>query len=378
MPRNPLGVSVFDAAIDRMLEIYEQGHRVVVSFSGGKDSTVAMEICVLAARLAGRLPVEVIMRDEEIMFPGTYEFAERTAQREDISFNWIYACQPIINVFNREEPFWWVFDPQLEPDQWVRQPPSMAVRIPDLNIERMTIPERFPPQEGKDLYAVIGLRVSESRGRLYGLFSSGGHITKPNSAGVRSVRPVYDWGDGDVWRAIAEQKWDYNSAYDVMARLGIPKKDLRIAPPTMNAAGVRHLSLAQKAWPKWFDRMCERLPGVRTAANYGMRAVQPQRKMNETWEQTFKRTCLQDAPEWIQERSERAMRQLLSSHAHHSHEPLPQVDPCYHCFGNIGSWRRLALAYYTGDPFSMKYNLPYVEPETFRAGAGTWGGTPTF
>lgn len=51
--RQPIGISVFDAAIDRLLPIYRDGHRVVVSFSGGKDSTVTLECAVLAVTLAG-------------------------------------------------------------------------------------------------------------------------------------------------------------------------------------------------------------------------------------------------------------------------------------------------------------------------------------
>ena len=164
--RQRIYTNVFDEAIERMVAIYEQWHRVVCSFSGGKDSGVSVEICVIAATLTGRLPVEVIMRDDEIMFPGTFEYAERMAQRSDISFHWIYAGQPVINVFNREQPYWWVFDPLIDPDDWVRQPPSFAYKIPQLDISSMTIPDRFPPNPGRDLYAVIGLRTSESRGRM--------------------------------------------------------------------------------------------------------------------------------------------------------------------------------------------------------------------
>lgn len=92
MPRRYIGQNVFDTAVERMVILYEKGHRVVVSFSGGKDSGVCVEICVIAARLTGHLPVEVIMRDEEIMFPGTFEYAERMAQRDDVDFHWIYAA----------------------------------------------------------------------------------------------------------------------------------------------------------------------------------------------------------------------------------------------------------------------------------------------
>jgi len=73
--------NVMEMAIERMEALYRDGHRVVVSFSGGKDSTCVLEVCLIAARRTGRLPVDVMMQDEEVGFPGVFEFAERTAQR---------------------------------------------------------------------------------------------------------------------------------------------------------------------------------------------------------------------------------------------------------------------------------------------------------
>jgi predicted phosphoadenosine phosphosulfate sulfurtransferase len=100
-------------------------------------------------------------------------------------------------------------------------------------------------------------------------------------------RPIYDWTDGDVWLAHKRFGWDYNRAYDVLNRMGVPRKRLRIAPPTMIAYGFSTLKIAAAAWPKWFDRVCARLPGVRTAAMFGLRAVQPYRKYKETWQECF-------------------------------------------------------------------------------------------
>lgn len=383
MPKRMTGGNVFDEAVNRMVRIYEQGHRVVVSFSAGKDSGVALEVCKIAAAETGRLPVEAIIRDEEVMLPGTYEYAERIHHDPLVHLNWIWAGQPIINIFNRELPYWWVFDDRLQPEQWMRQPPPWAVQIPDKDITHMTIPQRFPPAEGKELISVIGLRVVESRGRLYGIHSAGGHLTKPNSMGVRRCNPVYDWTDSDVWLAIQRNRWDYNSAYDVLHRLGLPKKDLRIAPPTQSAYGVRILQLAAQAWPQWFDRLATRVPGTRAVAKYGIKVVQPQRRLNETWETCFRRTCIEQAPPWIAERASAAMDQILSAHHKHSGTPLPEVSPCYHCFGNAGSWKGLANIFYLGDPFGLKFNfsrqdMKYVEPEAFRPGSGKWGGSPSF
>ena len=91
MPVVKTGRDVFDEAVDRMTSLYSEGHRVVVSFSGGKDSTICLELARIAAAATGRRPVEVVMRDEEIMLPGTFEYCERVAEMPDVDFNWVYA-----------------------------------------------------------------------------------------------------------------------------------------------------------------------------------------------------------------------------------------------------------------------------------------------
>ncbi len=382
MPRRHLGTSVLDEAVARMQEVYEEGHRVMVSFSGGKDSGVALEVCILAATLTDRLPVEVVMRDEEIMLPGTFEYCHRVAERPEVDFHWMYANQPVVNVYNREQPYFWVFDPLLDPSEWVREPPEFAYRIPEQHIGALSDVKRFPPPEGKRLVAVLGLRVSESVNRLRGLFSSGGYMTKgPGDFGAYYARPVYDWNDGDVWKAHAEYKWDYNRAYDTMVRFGHKRRQLRIAPPTINALGARELKMASQAWPKWFERVARRLPGVRLAAKYGLRALMPPRRYNETWEQAFNRLCIEEAPEWIADRARRYKKLVINQHRAHSTEPVPQVTQCKRC-GQNSSWYRMVVNMYDGDPFCSKTGstgeLQYVEPEFFRPGAGTWGGKPSF
>jgi predicted phosphoadenosine phosphosulfate sulfurtransferase len=378
--RMKMGTNVFDTGLQRLIDLYAAGHLPVVSFSAGKDSCVVLELAIMAARATGRLPVEVVLRDEEVMVPGTYEYAERTANRPEVNFHWLVANQPIINIFNRRNPYFWVFDPQLPASDWVRTPPTWATKIDEMNIDSMTIPSRFPVEGDQRLMAVVGMRVQESMGRLYGLFSAKGHITKPNRHGVSNVWPIYDWAETDVWKAIGEMKWDYNRAYDTLRQLGVPQKFLRIAPPTLNAGGAHVLQAASKAWPKWFDKVCDRLPGVRHSVVFGESIVRPRRRLGESYEDMFNRECILNAPaEWIRERAIKASTRMLSTHAHHSTTPFPDVTPCYSCQGNMGSWKALVYATWNGDPFALKCKmLDALEPEFFRPGAGLWNGTPSF
>lgn len=381
-----LGQNVFVMAVERTRAVYREGHRVVVSFSAGKDSGVALEIAIMAATLEDKLPVEVTMRDEEMAFPGTFEYAERVAARPEVKFHWIVQRHPILNLYNRRMPYVWTFDTRLSPDQWVRQYPSWATHVEEQAIPFICSTRLFPPPEGKKLMNIMGLRAAESGRRLMGIHSSGSYVTKePGPAGSYSVRPIYDWTDDDVWLAVSKFGWDYNRAYDVMHKLGIPKRMLRIAPPTMNPKGWQSLTLARKAWPDWFDKVCDRCPGVEQAALFGPRWIEPNHKHGESWEATFRRECIDDAPPWIANRSREVMAQFLRRHGYHTSAPFPEIVPCLECAGGSASWKKMADSMYNGDPFSVgaAKTLPFIEPNFFRpeltGQAATWGGhKPTF
>jgi predicted phosphoadenosine phosphosulfate sulfurtransferase len=417
--RRQTGDDVFQAAYDRIAALYRHGDRVTVSVSGGKDSTVVLELSIMVARDLGKLPVDVVMRDEEIMYPGTFEYLHRVAERiDDVDFHWVIAGQPIINAFDRFNPYWWVFDPE-EEDRWVRGypghgepqlPDRPAYWIPEKVIQYIGSMGMFPldssypgwadwdrltPEQriekairlGRDgnharVVYLTGLRVEESRARLFGLLSSANYLLKPNHFGGCHARPIYDWTTGDVWRFIKEHDLDYNEAYNVMTRYGMPGRKQRIAPPTMNAEGIEQLTMARKAWPRWWHRVTERIPGLHSAAMFGKRAVQPIRTEGQTWEDVVCTQLLDRSvvPDWLADRVQRTVDGALNEHSRHSTAPFPDVSGCQSCSAGIRSWRTIATFLWNGDPFATKSKwLKYIEPEQFRTGAGTWGsGSPTW
>lgn len=377
--RYKLGTDVFKTSVGRIQKQYEEGNRVVVSFSGGKDSGICVEVCKIAAENSGRLPVEVQMRDEEIMAPGTFEYAEKISKEKGIKFYWFVENQPIINAYNRTEPYWWVFDPLLSPKQWVRMPPEQAIFLPDKCIDKIVSTNRFPPEQGKKLINVIGLRASESRRRTFAIMSAKGYLSKPNSLGTYRANLIYDWTAKDVWKAINDYKFEYNHVYDVLARASIPIEQQRVAPPTIVPEGYKTLRILAQAYPNWFDKVCNRLPGVRNVTYFGKRAIQPNRRYKETWQDCFERECIKEAPKWVAERATTAKDTILRLHTHHSNQPFPQQSGCLRCQPRLRNWKDMAFTLYNGDPFSIRVGfLPYIEPEVFRKGAGTWGGKPSW
>lgn len=367
--RRYLENDVFQTSIQRVVELYENGDRLVVGFSAGKDSGVLLEVTRIAAKIAGVPQIDVFMADDEIMLPGTFEYAERVANLPDVKFYWMSARQAMPNVYNRAIPYWWVFDWKLDPSEWVRQPPSCIEWSDTIDLYNMISPKRFPPEPGKRLISLLGSRATESVNRMLSIHSAGGFLNHiPDTYGVWKAKPIYDWNTGDIWKAIAENHWDYNHAYDAMNKMGFSRKAMRIAPPLMTWYGSKMLSMAAKVWPKWFDRVCRRCPGARQVAFYGERAVIPIRRSDETWEQCYQRECVDNAPEWIQTRSIQAREHILHSHAQHSTKPFPEEAECGQCSGTgISSWKQLAKVMYTGDVYSMKVPfLPYIQPRDFR------------
>jgi predicted phosphoadenosine phosphosulfate sulfurtransferase len=84
--------SVYEAARERMQHIFERFDRVVVSFSGGKDSTVCLQLALEEARKRNRLPLEVVFFDEEAIHPETIDYVERVRQMPDVKLYWY--CLP--------------------------------------------------------------------------------------------------------------------------------------------------------------------------------------------------------------------------------------------------------------------------------------------
>lgn len=364
------GESVFDAAIRRLVKAYKEGHRVVYSFSGGKDSGVLIELGIIAARMTGNLPIEVTMRDDEIAFPGTFEYAERTARRLEINFHWLSFRQGQINIFNREEPFFWVFDPYLDPTDWVRQPPKDLIEwdvcnSPDLY--SFVNPTRYPPPITGKLCSVVGIRAEESMTRHLAIQSANGPrsiATVDKGRRMFKLYPIYDWKTEDIWKAILDNHWDYNDSYDVMTKMGIPPRKQRLGLIAMSLNGIPNLQFASRAWPQWFDKVTDRLPGIHTVCNFGVKALMPVRHANETWERCYQRACIDTAPKWVAERAEYARERVLRVHARHSLGTLPEIAKCQTC--NL-SWKKFAEIMYTGDPFKVRLNwLPNLEANLFR------------
>jgi predicted phosphoadenosine phosphosulfate sulfurtransferase len=341
----PVDTDVFSAGLDRMRHVYSTYDQVIVSYSGGKDSTVVLELAIMVAREQGKLPVNALFFDEEVILPETEDMVMGTMARPEVNLKWVCGQVGYWDASSNEEPHWTTWDPAKR-GVWVREPPEFAVWMGQMKYPAPgdAIARLWGPEYGK-VAEVLGLRGYESRPRMYGLISSGSYLAKGPAPHVDKARPIYDWRDTDVWLAIHQYGWDYNQAYDRMYQLGRSMKELRIAVPTSIEA-MNHWQDWMVMHPEWWGRVRRRFPNIHSLAMFNHDLHRPVRKSGETWQQATSRYL--DA-NLVQDRHkiEGDINKVLRAHAFHSTAPMRDDKPCDLC---KFTWRKLARIAMFGNP----------------------------
>lgn len=282
MARKPLIATTIDKTVwemaqERMARIFDRMDTIVVSFSGGKDSTVCLNLALDEARRRGRLPLRVMFFDEEAIPYETERFVRRVGENPEISLDW--WCIPIAhrNSCSSESAMWYPWAPESE-NLWVRPMPpeaktlSDAPQYPQQIEQRLTIPQTnpvlYPPREYGTTGFILGIRSDESVRRRQAVTRRevDNYINQQN-AGQYVCYPIYDWSTQDVWRAPKLHGWDYNEAYDIMELAGISHSSQRIAPP-YGEQPMQSLWMFKVCFPEIWDRMEARVDGAATAARY--------------------------------------------------------------------------------------------------------------
>lgn len=283
--RVPLADDVYTLARQRTAYIMDNHDKVLVMFSGGKDSTavlnVALDVAHSDPRFARHLPLRVVFYDEEAIPLETEEYVRRTFQRDDIAGEWY--CLPLKhrNACSRLHPYWWPWAPE-DRDKWCRPlPPEALTELPGFPLHppeaRMTAPEAnglfAPPPHTTAV--LMGIRAQESITRLRAvtkrkidnyIVKYGGKTDRGN---LWKAYPVYDWKTEDIWAAPKKFGWDYNHAYDLLEMAGVGA-GLQRCSPAFGEEPLQKIHTYAQCFPEVWAKMSERVPGVGAAYRYAL------------------------------------------------------------------------------------------------------------
>jgi predicted phosphoadenosine phosphosulfate sulfurtransferase len=280
-------MNVLEAAEKRLSFIFNEFDNVYVSFSGGKDSGVLLNLCLdyIRKHLPGR-KLGVFHIDYEAQYNLTVEFVDKILAENSDIIEVYRVCVPfkVTTCTSMHQAFWRPWEEEKR-EIWVRQKPEGSLEQQDFPFfdTRMWDYEfqtRFSfwlheRKKAKRTCCLIGIRTQESILRWRAIHSNrkyrkyhGMRWTSALGVNVYAGYPIFDWITEDIWVANARFGWLYNRLYDVFYQGGVSLDSMRVASPFLSAA-QDSLKLYKVIEPNTWGRLVSRVNGVNFTGIYG-------------------------------------------------------------------------------------------------------------
>lgn len=280
-------VNVYEAARKRLDFLFAEFPRIYLSFSGGKDSGVMLNLMLDYMREHGiTRKIGLMVLDNEANYEYSLEFMHSILGKNLDLLDIYWCCLPItlpctVSSYAVDWQCWG----EADRDRWIRPMPEQPYIVNlencpfDFFRENMGYEEfwdRFGDwyAQGERCACLIGIRTVESLNRFRAILNprkelwKGQMWTKRNTEHVYNCYPLYDWRTEDIWTANARFGWEYNKLYDVFYRAGVPVHSMRVASPFMSES-KSSLGLYRVIDPHIWARLCARVQGANFIATYG-------------------------------------------------------------------------------------------------------------
>lgn len=289
MIREYLEQNVYEALQERLRLIFEEFDNVYVSFSGGKDSGLLLNLVMDYRRK--HFPwktVGIFHQDFEAQYTVTTEYVERTFERYKDEAELYWVCLPMATrtALSSYEMYWYPWDDKKK-DQWVRPMPDHEYVINLENNPMTTYHYRMHQEDlakqfgrwyrvlhgGKRTVCLLGMRADESLQRYSGFLNKKYGYKEECWIGrqfknVWCASPIYDWSTEDVWHANALLHYDYNHLYDLYYMAGLKVSQMRVASP-FNDYSKDALNLYRVIDPQIWVKLVGRVRGANFGCIYG-------------------------------------------------------------------------------------------------------------
>jgi predicted phosphoadenosine phosphosulfate sulfurtransferase len=284
-------MNVYEATQERLDRIFADFDNIYVSFSGGKDSGVLLNLCLDYIRNHNlNIRLGVFHIDYEAQYESTTQYVNETFVRNADLIDVYRCCIPfkVSTCTSVQQNYWRPWEKSKQ-EFWISSIPEgcyTEVDFPFFN-EKMwdyNFQEEFShwihKQKGaKRTCCLVGIRTQESLYRWWAIH--GGRKcrnyknykwTKELFDNVYNVYPIYDWITEDIWTANARFGWPYNRLYDLYYQAGLPLDAMRVASPFISAA-QDSLKLYRVIEPNTWGKLIFRVNGVNFTGLYGRTAA---------------------------------------------------------------------------------------------------------
>lgn len=289
MIREYLERNVYDAFQTRMRFIFEEFDNIYISFSGGKDSGLLLNMVLdYQRKYYPERKIGVFHQDFEAQYTVTTEYVERTFERIKNEVEPYWVCLPMATrtALSSYEMYWYPWDDTKE-NAWVREMPQKEYIInmqhnPVTTYHYRMHQEDLAKQFGrwyrmshgdKKTVCLLGLRADESLQRYSGFLNKkygyqGECWISRQFKDVWCASPIYDWTLDDVWHANYLFAYDYNRLYDLYYMAGLKVSQMRVASP-FNDYSKDALNLYRVIDPEIWVKLVGRVQGANFANIYG-------------------------------------------------------------------------------------------------------------
>lgn len=315
--------NVYDASNERLEFMFKNFERVYLSFSGGKDSGVMLNLTIDYMRKHKiQTKLGIMILDNEANYEYSLKFMHEILQANLDLLDIYWCCLPItlpctVSSYATEWQCWGVKDEK----RWIRPMPKNDYIVNMLNHkfdffeENMSYDHFWDSfgdwySQGKKTACMIGIRADESLNRYRAIMNDrkvtlkGRCWTKKkheNTNVVYNCYPIYDWKTQDIWVGNAKFGWNYNELYNIFYMAGLTIAQMRVASPFMSES-KSSLNLYRVIDPHVWATLCARVQGANFIATYGKQLNYHSFKLppGHTWK-SFTKFLLDTLPKEVSE-----------------------------------------------------------------------------